>query len=136
MIVFFKNIPNDANRSEINALIKPAVKGGLFKAKGSLNSLEILALKDKSTKLVEYHALAQIEPEKVAMRVIKTLHGNILWGNRITVRPFQVRNPNNDRRKGENGLVSPFKDKRTNPDRRRDLEAYKVATPQYYGLSL
>jgi hypothetical protein len=135
MMVFFKNIPKNANHSEISSLIKPVVKGGLFKAKGNLKGLQILVLKERSTKLAEYHALAQIEPEDVALRVIKTLHGNILRGSRISVRPFHARNPNNDRRKGQNVETSPFKDKRTNPDRRRDLEIYKVATPQYYGFS-
>ncbi len=132
MLVFFKNIPDNANHVEIKSLIAPAIKGGLLKKQGSLNRLDILVFKEKNTKITEYHALASIEPENAAIRVIKTLHGTFIKGNRIIVKEFQVRNPKNDRRKDTHkNVVSPFQEKRNYSDRRRDLETYKIAKPHF-----
>jgi hypothetical protein len=131
MIVLFKNIPNDTYHNDISSIVKPVINGGLFKKKGTLNNLEILALKEINTGLLEYQALAYIEPEEVANRVIKTLNGFQFKGCRITVRKFFLRDWKNDKRKGENDAAWQHKEKRTNPTRRRNLKAYKVSLPKY-----
>ena len=129
MMVLLKNIPIGTNHNEIKSFIQPAMNGGLLKAKGNLSKLEILALNDKNTKQVEYHAVAQIEPEKAALRAIQTLNGLTLRGKPITVRQFHVRDPKNDRRRESHGESSIHKEKRVNPDRRRNLDMYNVAKP-------
>ncbi len=135
MILFIKNIPDNSSHSDIRTFITPAVEGGFLKKKGNLSKLEILVFKEKNTKLVEYHALAYVEPENVALRVIKSLHGAFLKGNRITVRQFYVRNPSNDRRNNEDAAITKslatVREKRNGSDRRRDLETYMVARPQF-----
>jgi hypothetical protein len=132
MIVFFRHIPDDSDPSEITAFIQPVIKGGLFKAKGDIKNVEVIALREGNTKLVEFHALAHIEPEAAALRVIKSLHGMYFRGMRITVRQYFLRNHKNDKRDEERQAIWQLKEMRTNHCRRRELEIYKIATPEYF----
>lgn len=131
MIVFLRNIPGDTFSSEIADFIQPVLKGGFFRAKGEIKKIEILALRDKDINLVEYHALVYIEPEAAALRVIKKLHGQRFRDKRITVRQYHVRSWKNDKRSATHKEAEQAGEKRTNSDRRRNLEIMDEVTPQY-----
>lgn len=131
MIIFIRNIPGDTLRNEIIDFVQPAIKGGLFKTKGEIKKVEILALKDKNINLTEYHALVHIEPEAVALRAIKKLHGQRFRNKFVIVRQYFFRNPKNDKRRGSKAVPADIKEKRKNPDRRRDLEIIENAIPEY-----
>jgi hypothetical protein len=131
MIVFLRNIPGDTLRSEIADFINPVIKGGLFSAKGEIKKIEILKLKDKDINLTEYHALVHIEPDAVALRVIRKLHGQRFRDRRITVRQYYARNWKNDRRTDSNETDAALKEKRKNPTRRRNLEILEDAAIEY-----
>ena len=121
MIVLLKNIQKDTLRSEIIKFISPIVKGGFFRAKGEIKFIRILEAKDSLSKLIEYHALVSIEPDKVAMRVIEKLHSKHFKGKRITVREYRKRRPPID------GGVSHHH------NQRREIEITEIDFPQVEG---
>ena len=130
MILLIRNIPRDTYYKEMKALVEPVVKGGLLQKTGDLKSLEIIALQEENVVSLEFQALLNVEPETVAARILKQLHGTFLRGHRIMVREYVVRNPLNDRRK--QSVVDPnFQEKRDHEDRRRNLKVFKVATPVF-----
>jgi hypothetical protein len=131
MIIFIRNIPADTLRSEIIDFINPALKGGFFKSKGEIKNIEILTLKDKDINLLEHHALVHIEPDAAALRAIKKLHGQRFRGKRITVREFIVRNWRNNKRSESTDTNTELKEKRKNPERRRNLEIVEEARLEY-----
>jgi hypothetical protein len=121
MIVFLRNVPEDASRRDIVDFISPALEGGFFKARGEILSVGVLVVKDKGLNLTEYHAIVSIRPDAVALRVIKKLHGQPFKGRRIALREYVVRNWRNDRRqiKAKPGEVAA--ERRMTPTRRRNL---------------
>jgi hypothetical protein len=131
MIVLFKNIPESTYHNDISNFIQPVIKGGLFRTRGYINSIEIIALQEINTVSLEFQALANIEPDTVADRVIKNLHGLNFRGRRIVVRQYILRSWKNDKRSEENNQSSPLKERRTNLSRRRNLKTYKIALPDY-----
>ncbi len=132
MIVLFKNIPKDSYHNDIVNIIQPVIKGGLFRAQGHINNIDIIALRESETEDLEFQALAHIEPEAAAIRVIKKLHGFFIQGHRIIVREYFLRSWRNDKRSGEGVEVGlQFQEKRKTPCRRRQLKVYKIAVPEY-----
>lgn len=131
MIIILRNIPRDTLRSNIVLFVKPVVKGGLFSKKGKIKRVELLALKDKHTHLLEYHALIDIEPDAVASRAIKKLHGQRFKDRRIAVRQYFERSPKNNKRIGPSEPHAVLREKRFNPTRRRELEIEEI-WPRYF----
>ncbi len=120
MIIFLRNIPNDTLRSDIAKFIFPAIKGGLFREKGEIKFIKLLAMRGMFVKTVEHHALVAIEPDKVALRVIKKLHSTHLKGKRIIVRQYSPR----DKIRGYYTAHN---------DQRRELEITEIDSPQVIG---
>ena len=117
MQVFIRNIPGDTSSKELIDFVSPALKGGLLKAKGKLTEIKILALRDRNTKLVEYHAVVKIEPDNVALRAIKQLNAK-RFRNKVTgVRQYHMRTNR----------------KAINLDRRRNIEVIEHYVPRYAG---
>jgi hypothetical protein len=132
MIVLFRNIPKDTYYNDIETMVQPVIKGGLLSQKGNLSRIEILALQESDNKPLEFQAIAHIEPEAAAMRVIKKLHGMYVKGCRIMVREYFIRSWRNDKRNQEGDAVSPLLiERRTTPCRRRKLKIFKIALPEY-----
>jgi hypothetical protein len=131
MIVLFKNIPENSYHNDISNFVEPVVKGGLLSKRGHVNNIEIIALQEINTESLEFQALANIEPDVVAYRVIKKLHGVFIRGRRIVVREYFLRSWKNDKRSEEQPLASTFNERRTIPSRRRKLKIFKIATPEY-----
>ncbi len=131
MIVLFKNIPENSYHNDISNFIQPVIKGGLFRPQGYVNSIEIIALQEMNDTSLEFQALANIEPDAAANRVIKNLHGLYIRGRRIVVRQYFLRNWRNDKRSEGNNQSWQHKDRRSNQCRRRKLKTYKIALPDY-----
>jgi hypothetical protein len=131
MIVLFRNMPDDSYHNDIIAFTQPVIKGGLFRVQGDISRVEILALKENGYELYEFQALACIEPDAVAERVIKKLHGLYIRGSRIAIRQYHIRNWKNDRRSEVKEEDWQLQEKRTNPNRHRKLKVYKIALPEY-----
>jgi hypothetical protein len=130
MIVLFRNIPADSYHNDIIAFTQPAIKGGLFRVHGDISRVDIIALKEKGSEVLEFQALARIEPDAAADRVIKKLHGLSIRGHRIAIRQYYVRNWKNDKRSEVKVEDWQLQEKRAN-DRRRQLKVYKIALPEY-----
>lgn len=131
VIVLFKNIPDNSYHNDISALVEPVLKGGLLSKRGTLNSVEIIALKEENSDELEFQALANIEPDTVAHRVIRKLHGLYIRGRRIVVREYFLRSWKNDKRIGSGEPPPHIKERRVTPCRRRKLKMFKVALPEY-----
>jgi hypothetical protein len=131
MMVLFRNIPADTYHNDIIAFTQPVIKGGLFRAQGDIRQVEILALKEIGFGALEFQALARIEPDAAADRVIKKLNGLPIRGSRVAVRQYHVRNWKNDKRSELKEEDWQLLEKRTTPNRRRQLKVYKIALPEY-----
>ena len=126
MIVFMKNIPDDTTRQEIIDFLMPVVKGGIFRTRGKITSIDILAIKDNNTNIMEYHGLAHIMPDQVGQRVIKKLHGQPFKGKRIALREYIERSWKNDRRDPTKPPVPVPVERRTGQVRRSNLKIQKL----------
>jgi hypothetical protein len=126
MIVFMRNIPDDTTRQEIIDFLMPTVKGGIFRAKGKITSIDILAIKDNNTSLTEYHGLAHIMPDQVGQRVIKKLHGQPFKGKRIALHEYIERSWKNDRRDPTKPSVPVAGERRAGQVRRTNLKIQKL----------
>lgn len=132
MIVLFKNIPDNSYHNDITALVEPMLERGWFRKRGEINNIEIIALQEIDTTSLEFQALANVEPDVVAYKVIKKLHGKIIRGHRVVVREYCSRSWKNDRRLNETPQQAlQFKDRRKTSDRRRKLKMFKIALPEY-----
>jgi hypothetical protein len=128
MIVFLRNLPDDTTRQEIIDFVTPALKGGLFRARGLVTSLDILAIRDNSTRLMEYHGLVHVEPDEAGLRLIRKLHGRLFKGRRMTVREYVMRSWKNDRRGGPASPVPVAVERRIGPIRRANLKIQTLKT--------
>lgn len=132
MIVLFKNIPDNSYYNDISNLVEPVIKGNLLTKSGQINSIEIIALQEINKTELEFQALANIEPDAVAQRVIKKLHGLYLRGQRMVVRQYFIRSWRNDKRNQETKPLPPRSvERRAISCRRRKLKMYKIALPDY-----
>jgi hypothetical protein len=122
MILFLRNIPDDTSRQDIIDFVMPAVRGGLFRARGKITSIDVLAIKDPATGLPEYHGLVHVMPDAVGLRAIRRLHGQSLKGRRIAVREYVARSWRNDRRDPSRPPPPGIVDRRKTPARRENLK--------------
>lgn len=118
MIVFLRGIPPQTKRHDIKKFIEPAMKGGFFAKKGHIKKMQILVLKDLALNQLEFHGMVTIEPDEVALRVIKKLNRQKFMGKHIAVREFVKRDWHNDRRLNSKTSAIVNREKRLT-DRRR-----------------
>jgi RNA recognition motif-containing protein len=128
MILFLRNLPEDTTRQEIIDFVMPAVRGGIFRTRGKIISIDILAIRDCGTELMEYHGLVHISPDDVGQRAIRKLHGQMFKGRRMTVREYIVRSWRNDRRDYSKPPQPVAVERRKGPIRRHGLKAQIMKT--------
>lgn len=126
MIVFIKNIPQETNRQDIIDLVMPVVMGGFFRLRGKISRVDILAIADNNTGLMEYHGLVHIVPDEVGHRVIRRLHGQYFKGKRVALREYVVRTWRNDRRDVSKPPVPVAVERRNGQVRRSNLKIQKL----------
>ena len=126
MIVFIRKIPENTTRQEIIDFLMPVVKGGIFRIKGKITSIDFLAIRDNNTRLMEFHGLAHIMPDTVGQRVIKKLHGQVFKGKRIALHEYVERSWRNDRRDSAKPPVPVAVERRKGPARRSNLKIQRV----------
>jgi hypothetical protein len=121
MMVFLRNVPPDVTLAEIMDFLDPAVRGGIFRRGGEVVSVNLLEVKVFRPPATEYHAIAHIKPDAVALRVIKTLHAQMFRGRRIALHEYTVRNWRNDRRTPPPDKTKAQRERRLLATRRRRL---------------
>jgi hypothetical protein len=131
MLLFFKHIPQDTLNREIVSFVTPVIRGGLLGAKGKVTKIDVIALKDKVNHMVEFHALVNIEPDNVAMKVIKKLDGQVLKERAIAISKYTLRSWQNDKRREDRQIQNRITEKRVNQQRRRNLEVITRESPEY-----
>ncbi len=124
MVIFIRKIPANTKLSELINFVEPAVKGGIFRRSGIIRDAKILALRDTRLRTVEFHGLITVEPEKIALRVVKNLKGKRFKGKFIIVREYVQRDWHNDPRQNCDAVLTAAMIDRRKADRRRgkDLE--------------
>jgi hypothetical protein len=98
MIIILKRIPKHTRKADIIQHLAPVLKGGLLKPSGSIESVNILGLRNSHTNNIEIHALVSIDSDKAAARVIKKLNRKELKGKNIGIAEYQNRSWQNDPR--------------------------------------
>jgi RNA recognition motif-containing protein len=115
MIIILKRITENVRVSDIEDFLEPALKGGWFKTAGRIEGISIKSYQQRGVNKVEYHAFAEIEPDKAALRAIKILNHKPLKGKLISVSEFKLRHFSNDRRQNRYQILN----NRRVADRRR-----------------
>jgi hypothetical protein len=131
MIIILKNIPANTQNKEIEEFIWPAVKGGFFCKSGKIESVQIKGQRDIQLNLAEFHALVRIEPDAVAMRVIKKLNRKLFKGRHTAIDEFHYRDWHNDRRSDAQQTAS---DRRHADRRRYHLEVIEDISRLFNGI--
>jgi len=123
MILILKRINEDSKVFDIEAFLEPALQGGLLRATGYINNLQILKLQSSGSKKAECYALVKVEPDRVAKRVIKQLNRKSCCGKPINVVRFFERDFNNDPRRSRYQIAH---NRRMADRRRTDLKLLDV----------
>jgi len=123
MLILLRRIPQNTNEQDIIDFLEPALKGGLFKKTGHIESIQILVLKDTQRKTIEFHGLVSIDSEAAANRVIKDLNKTTFKNKPILVREYFHRSWHNDPRINMRQWNEELVDKRKSSRRRPRLEA-------------
>ena len=101
MLVFIRLLPDAVTRGDLRQFViqgcQPSILRPLRRP-ARINRFEIVKITNLRTKTVEYHGLAEIEPAKAALSVIKRLNRAELKGRKIEVRKFYRRSQLRDRR--------------------------------------
>lgn len=118
MFLIIKNIPSTINKYDVEKLIKPSLEGQFWQKSGSLKSVKIIEV-SYDDKPLEYHCVAFVTPDDVAMRVIKSLNGKTAFGMVLQVHEYQVRNWQNDKRQGRELPAKGLKSDKRKRERRR-----------------
>lgn len=98
MYITIKHLHNRITIEDLEALVKPKLKGHLFQKPANLHALKIIGLMNRNGRIVERHCLLRITPEQVASRVIKSLSSDSIHSKKLLVSTYTIRHWNNDRR--------------------------------------
>lgn len=123
MILFIRNIPATTRPHELRNFVAPAVgeetnPGG---EQGRVLKAEVMVIRDRHSNVLEHHGLVVVNSEASGRRAIERLAGLAFNGVPVTVRKFNHRDQQNERRR----MPSTFQAilEKRNRDRRR---GYKV----------
>ncbi len=119
MHLILKRVSENIGVSDIKVFLEPAVKGGLFKKSGSIDSIKIQMVLEIGSTKAEYHVLVVINPDAVGQRVIKALNRKSCNGKPINIAEYFLRHFTNDRRQDNNQI---FVNRRKSDRRRKNLQ--------------
>lgn len=98
MNIILKNIPPNTKPKHIQGFIEPAIKGGLLRKGGRIESISILVQKGNRKHDLKYYGLVTIMPDAIAEQAIRKLNRKKINGKNINVFEYQIRRWHNDRR--------------------------------------
>jgi len=129
MLVFFRNIPLDARKADLEAYIESALHKGLLasiRRTGQIIELKIQYFKNPDLNSEEAHGLVRIEPDSAAKKLILQLNRKPFLGKRINVREYYSRAWKNDPRTANAHLQTGIKERRKGERRRKGLVAIRL----------
>ncbi|MGZ8217680.1 hypothetical protein [Methylomagnum sp.] len=137
--LFIRKIPASSSTRELQMFIHDNLPWfWRFRLRGKIRivATDILTIIDKTTKEAEFHGLVTLEPDNIAEKMINRLNLRHFKGRRVAVRLYQVRDPNNDRRKNEDAAtILKYRDQRLRDRRRAQLEVMDEKTVRTRGLN-
>jgi hypothetical protein len=120
MMIFFRRVPADLTRRELEQIVCDAIKPrfwGLVGPKGSVARCEILCIHDKDSGERERHGLVSVVPQAAAQTALNRLNPLRIKGRVVEVRPYVKRVYQRDRRQTGEGVTTAGEQRRQ--DRRR-----------------
>lgn len=135
MIIFVRNIPVDSHPSELEHYVASVVKRRFFFRSGKVLKCEILVLRDRRTKALEFHGLVYLDSDRTGQRAIQKLKGKRFNSKLVTVREYQLRSWHNDRRLHQTQDTENFSEKRIAERRRRQRVNTLQNTPKVFSGS-
>jgi hypothetical protein len=125
MILFLRRIPANTHPDEMQDFVEQALKGGIFSKSGSVIKAEIIAVRDKYTKSVEFHGLVHLDSDKSGQRALKKLKGKPFKNKHILVKEYKHRTWHNDSRINYKNTPQDILNKRVG-DRRRESNPQSI----------
>lgn len=122
MMLILKRIRETTRIADIEDFLAPALKGGLLKKSGRIESVAIQMHRKARTAQCEYYAIVNVEPDVVAKRVIKQLNRKLLNGKPINIAELHLRHYSNDRY----GRYQSLDDRLKACRRRKDMEIIDI----------
>ena len=118
MIIFIRNIPAHTRPSELRDFTQPALKKWLFFSYGKIVKVEVLSIKDKVSKITEFHGLIHVDSDMAGHIVIRRLKDKLFLGKPVVVREYFFRSWHNDHRLTHKAVTLELSELRKR-DRRR-----------------
>jgi len=104
VVLFIKGLPESTTQGDIKALFdrlsSPRWRIRLTGPAG-LCSCDIVRITSRESGQAEYHAMAEVQPAKLALRAIRELNGALVHGQRIELHRYHHRSPIRDRRRDQ-----------------------------------
>lgn len=123
MILIIKKIGATTTVHHIESFLSPVLRGGLFRAHGILENVEIKMFKHPDLDVPEYHAIIKVNSDSVGKRIIQRMNRKLCDGKPVNVCQYHVRYRTNDRRENLQGFKL---DRRVMDRRRKNLEIIDV----------
>ena len=98
MIIILVRIQAITTKQDIDELLSPVLKGGLFQKSGYIKRIKILILRDGINNSIEYHGIVAVDSDVAGKRAIKKLNRKAFKGKHIEVREYHLRTRHNDPR--------------------------------------
>ncbi len=121
VVLFVRGLPESTTHNDIKSLFErlssPRWQVRLTGV-GGVCSCDIVQITNRKSESVEYHAMVEIQPAKLALRAIRELNGSLVHGHRIEVHRYHHRSPNRDRRRDEPELWSKPQGSESDENRR------------------
>ena len=120
MLIFIRLLPESVTQSELRKFVGRVVQSpwqNLLYPATRIESIEIRKITSTLQQSVEYHGIIDIEPAKLALKVIRKLHRTPLKGKEVEVRKYYQRSALRDRRTTQQSV--PPGSERRRQDRRR-----------------
>jgi hypothetical protein len=121
VLIFIRLLPESVTQSELRKFVGRVVHSpwhSLLYPATRIQSIEITKITSTLQQSVEYHGIIDIEPAKLALKVIRKLHRAPLKGKQVEVRKYYQRSALRDRRKNQQ-TAPPSGSDRRRQDRRR-----------------
>jgi RNA recognition motif-containing protein len=144
VVLFIKGLPESATQADIESLFErlgsPRWRVRLT-GQGGVCSCDIVRIVNRESELIEYHAMVEIQPAKLALRAIRELNGALVHGQRIELHRYHHRSPIRDRRRQSfeeevtKNFLQPGDNRRSLERRRRNLRIDLVHTADKARLS-
>lgn len=101
MKIFIRRIPSSASPPDVVSFLERLTQPHWYmpwRTDGQITDCKILKIQDPQEDSIEFHALAQVEPDAAALQVLSRLNGRKLKGRIVEVRRWHERSAASEQR--------------------------------------